>query len=240
MIKIIPFASGSSGNLYLLKQDNNNYLIECGVRSDTIRAKLRTQGLLISNIKGCFISHYHSDHSLSCEYVNEYMPIYACNQVLSKFSLEGVRLYHNEKLKLLEMTVLPFRVEHGNADNLGFIFKDKDSTVLFITDCMEFTSNLSKIKFTNIFIECNYIDSLLDEALRSDDEELKSKYVRQCNTHFSLKNLIEHLKHFDLSNCKEMCLLHASKWLIDRKLACQMIYKEFGILPYFADTKLGG
>lgn len=167
------------------------------------------------------------------------MPIYACNQVLSKFSLEGIRLSHNEKKKVGEMSVIPFRVEHGDTDNLGFIFKDNDSIVLFATDLMRFTSNLYNIKFTNIFIECNYIDELLQDALDSNEDEfMKSKYVRQCNTHFSLKNLEEHLRFMDLSKCKEICLLHASKWLIDKKRACKEIKEEFNINNvYFAKER---
>ena len=202
MITIKPFASGSDGNLYLLKQDNDYYLIECGVKEKEIRQFLFKNNLFISDIKGCFITHHHQDHSLSCKYVNEYMPIYACNQVISKFSLDGIRLSHNNKINVGNMVVMPFRVEHGDADNLAFIFKYNDSIVLFATDLMEFTSNLSKIKFNNIYIECNYMDELLTEAINNDeDENMKYIYIRQCNTHMSLKNLKEHLKYiFDLVN----------------------------------------
>lgn len=61
MINIIPFASGSGGNLYLLKQNDNNYLIECGVKEKEIRGYLFGCGnLMISDIQACFISHAHT------------------------------------------------------------------------------------------------------------------------------------------------------------------------------------
>ncbi len=60
MIKIIPYASGSDGNLYLLLNGENKYLIECGVDKRKIRSFLMGNGLMISDLKGCFISHAHT------------------------------------------------------------------------------------------------------------------------------------------------------------------------------------
>lgn len=237
MIEIIPIASSSKGNMYILKQDNYNYLIECGLEKKVILKSLYINNLLMSGLGGCFITHIHLDHSLSCKYINEYMPIYACNEVMEKFNLKGTKLAHNTPFELNGMKVLPFSVEHGKTENLAFMFKDNESIVLFATDCMKFTSDLSSIKFTNIFIECNYNDNLIDKKLELNSENNENddiKYIRQINTHMSLENLKVHLRNMDLSSCKKITLLHASKFLTNKEFTKKEIENEFKIKTVFA------
>lgn len=60
MLKIIPYASSSKGNMYLLKNEETNILLECGVTKEKIKEYLRGSGLLITNLDGCLISHCHT------------------------------------------------------------------------------------------------------------------------------------------------------------------------------------
>ena len=49
-------ASGSSGNCYILENDNEILLIECGVNLDKIKKSIN---FCTSKIVGCIISHEH-------------------------------------------------------------------------------------------------------------------------------------------------------------------------------------
>ena len=220
-MKIIPVATGSSGNLYLIKTINDNkYLLECGIKDKSIMKYLYVYNKeYINNYKACFISHIHSDHSLSAKWVNKYMPIYSNRQVMEK-GFKGEVLKPNTLIRFDDFSVMPFNVEHGNAENYGYMFKDDESKILFITDFQSFDVNISNIKFTEIFIECNWTKELMLEMLENTkDSPEYIKFERQFNTHCSLSILVEILKNLDLSCCKSIHLIHASKEVCDKKTA---------------------
>lgn len=129
--------------------------------------------------------------------------------------------------------IVPISVEHGKTENNAFILLDKDSSIFFGTDFSLMEDKLLN-KFSSIFIECNYDDDLLSSALASENDEFRQKHIRQISTHMSKENCKEHLRHFDLSNCKEIVLIHASKFLINKEKTKQEFEQEFKIKTYFA------
>lgn len=60
MIKVKSYASGSKGNLYLLKNKNTNIILECGVGMEVIRAMLNKNNLQFKDINACVSSHCHN------------------------------------------------------------------------------------------------------------------------------------------------------------------------------------
>ena len=219
MLKIEPIKTGSDGNLYILNCNNVYYLLECGIDKRTLLKILYSKGLLLSNIKGCFISHKHSDHIEGAKVVNDFMPIYSNRQVMEEKGFEGMILtplstYMLEK----DLTVMAFNVEHGSAENYGYMFKSGNDKILFVTDFYKFDVNLKNIKFTEIFIECNWTKELIEEALK--EQEFTPKLDRQYNTHCSLdllKIILE--ESINLSECKKITLIHPSKDVCDKELA---------------------
>ena len=66
MIEIKSFASGSSGNLYYVKNENTKILLECGFVKEFIIKKLwEYDKSTITDINALICSHIHSDHD-SC------------------------------------------------------------------------------------------------------------------------------------------------------------------------------
>ena len=134
-MKIIPIETGSGGNLYLIKTaKNNKYLLECGIKDKLIMKYLYNHNEYINEYEGCFISHLHSDHSVACKWVNKYMPIYSNRQVIENLGLKGSVLKPNQLRIFKDFEVMPFNIEHGNAENYGYMFKDNESKILFMTD----------------------------------------------------------------------------------------------------------
>lgn len=236
MINIIPFASSSAGNMYVVKNEDTKILLECGLPKDKIQKNLSELGLLITDLNACIISHIHEDHSLSIKWVSDYIETYSTNELCKKWSICR-KISPLIAFKIGNIKVLGIPLEHGKTENLGFVFMDKESCVFFATDFSLMRQNLSNFKFDKIYIECNYDDDLLKERLAVIEDSKHTKYMRQISTHMSKKNCIEHLKHMDLSKCKEIILLHPSAFLISKLKTKSDFEKELKIKTNFAKEK---
>lgn len=232
-MQIETIFTGSSGNLYILTTSKGNkYLIECGRFKGEIIKRLYNHKLTINNFKGCFITHGHSDHCESAFWVNKYMPIYTNYSLMEKYKYKGEYLKALEKKIIDDLTIIPFNVEHGNIENYGYIFKDEKDTVLFATDFSTFDTNLSKIKFTKIFIECNWTKERMEEALNDEDNFRRVKYERQFNTHCSLQTLIDILNTLDLINCYKIVLIHRSREVCSMPTALMELRSRFAGIEF--------
>lgn len=235
MIKIKSYGSGSKGNLYLVSNSNTNIILECGLGIETIKTMLNENKLQFKNINACLSSHVHQDHSQSIAYLYDYnIPCYATNETRIRYNLSYENftpLNDNTLYKINDIQIISIQVNHGKTDCFGFIFKDKDNMILFITDFMECKKNLKKFKFNEIFIECNYIEDLWETNRYNEDNdlELENKYKRQLNTHQNLNNLITHLQNMDLSKCDKITLIHISEDIGNRDIMKNTIEEEFGI-----------
>ena len=61
-LSFCSFASGSSGNCYLIKSRESAILIDAGISTKKIHAALQETGTDRSDISGVFVTHEHSDH----------------------------------------------------------------------------------------------------------------------------------------------------------------------------------
>ena len=239
---IKTLATGSSGNLYILYTNKNNYLIECGIgrKSDMIKT-LYNANFLISSFKGCFISHRHADHNGGAKFVNKYMPIYSNWDVFNKGMYQGKILKAHEKFEIDGLTVVPFNVEHGEAENYAYVFKADGKVILFATDFSGFEPDLTDIPFDELYIECNWTRALMEKRLAEETGEYLVKYQRQYNTHCGLDVLKEILKEtINLNNCKTIHLIHNSKECCEKDLALnelQNLYPNIKII--FAEDEIG-
>lgn len=238
MIKITSFASSSEGNLYLLVSGKTKILLEAGVEKKKIRDYLLKENLMISELDGCIISHNHGDHSLSVEYVSDYIDTYVTMELFEKF--ENLhKICPKKPFKIGNVKILPIPIEHGEKENNAFVFMDKDSCVFFATDFSLMSQNVSNFKFDRIYIECNYDDIHIEHILEDSayKDERRMKYIRQVSTHMSKENCKKHLRKMNLSNCKEIVLLHPSAFLISKENTKKEFEKEFKIKTTFAEVK---
>lgn len=61
-LKLYSLGSGSSGNSFLIKYNDNIVLIDAGLSCKKITEKLDELNLSAYDIKGIVITHTHSDH----------------------------------------------------------------------------------------------------------------------------------------------------------------------------------
>jgi len=123
-------------------------------------------------------------------------------------------------------TVLkPFKANHDAAEPLNFIIDD----MLFITDNYKLQFDLSWFKFTCVMIEANYCEELIKG--KADDFVNK----RRFRSHMSFQTALLTLKTLDLSECKQIILIHLSDGYTDEKRFIQDTEKAFGIPTVCAD-----
>lgn len=230
--------SSSKGNCYILETPTGSLLIEAGIPWKEILKGLNYD---ISKVVGCLISHEHQDHSKA---VNDVMKAgIECYMSSGMADQLNVRHYRTHLVKAKEnftiddFTILPFDTEHDAQEPLGFLiqYKPTGERLLFITD-----SYYSKYKFKGlnyICIECNYIKETLDENIENGyiPESMKPRLLQ---SHFSLENVKGFLKANDLSECREIILLHLSDRNSDANQMVKEVEELTGITPKIADKGL--
>lgn len=221
---ILPIRTGSDGNLYILTTSNNTrFLIECGLYKMDIQKTLRNLGLNISDFEGCFVSHQHRDHCQSLEWVAKYMPIFTNNQVRNKYkNINNIFILPATKLYIVkDLKIIPFNLEHGNAENYGYMFRDEKDTMLFATDFRECYSNVFSNIFDEVFLECNWNKELIEDYTNEVKEN------RQINTHLSLDIASVFIEKLNLQKCRKITLIHPSNDYCNKNYCLKVLREKF-------------
>ena len=236
-MKLKVLGSGSSGNCYLLQNENETLIIECGLPYKTI---LKGLDFKLQNVVGCLVSHEHKDHSKAIkELLENGIDIYMSKGTWKCFGYISHRLHFlksEKQIKVGNFTILPFEAEHDAAEPLGFLIQHKDiGKLLFITD-----SYYCKYKFkgvNHILIECNYSIDILNENVEKGKIHpvLRDRLIK---SHFSLENVKEFLKANDLSKVRNLMLIHLSSSNSNAKTFKSDIERLTGKPVYIANKGL--
>lgn len=232
MIKVL--ASGSKGNCYLIKTKKESLILELGIGFKEILKGLKFN---LNDVVGCLVSHKHKDHSQSIgQAIKRGLNVY-CNEDVANSVKDDRRINIIEplkKFKVGDFTVLPFDCQHTNSDgaecpNLGFLIQHKElGKILFATDTYYLKYTFSDVD--HILIECNYTEKDLDN--------LPSYRARVLKSHMSLEILKDTLKTWELSNTKDITLIHLSGINGDPKYFKEEIEKATGCLVNIAMPEL--
>lgn len=221
--------SGSSGNGYIIGNEREQLILECGVPLKSAEEALNFD---LSNVVGCLCSHEHKDHAgRASEYINHF-PIYATPGTLKAASL--LRHPNAHPLGYMRLTriggfnVLAFKTQHDAAEPCGFLVQLPDrSKLLFATDTYYLHYTFKGIN--HWLLECNYDESILRRNVNVGDVHPKvAERVRKA--HMSLAQCIDTLKANDLSQTKEIILIHLSSQNSIRKMFIDEVRKATGKL----------
>ena len=198
-------ASSSSGNAYIVSDNYTRILLECGVSHKKLQ---KLSGFSLSEFQACLVSHEHKDHAKAFEeLIKRGMTVYMSQGTAEALETDAVNLIENmEQFNVGSLDIVPFTTFHDAAEPLGFLIKSRvDGDVLaFATD----TVNLRyKFPGLNILaIEANYDKYILERCERMPE---KVRY-RITNSHMEIDTLCDYLRSLDLSQCREIHLLHLS------------------------------
>ena len=198
-------ASSSAGNAYVVSDQDTRILLECGVSHSKLQ---KLSGFSLSEFQACLVSHEHKDHAKAVEeLISRGMAVYMSQGTAEVLETEGAELIeHMAQFNVGSLDIVPFTTFHDAREPLGFLIKSRvDGDVLaFATD----TVNLRyKFPGLNILaIEANYDKNILERCEKMPE---KVRY-RITNSHMEIDTLCDYLRGLDLSQCREIHLLHLS------------------------------
>ena len=204
-MKFEALASSSSGNAYIVTDRDTRILLECGVSHKKLQ---KLSGFSLSEFQACLVSHEHKDHAKAvADLISRGMAVYMSEGTADALETDAVNLVeHMEQFNVGSLDIVPFTTFHDAAEPLGFLIKSRvDGDVLaFATD----TVNLRyKFPGLNILaIEANYDKHILERCERMPE---KVRY-RISNAHMEIDTLCDYLRSLDLTQCREIHLLHLS------------------------------
>jgi phosphoribosyl 1,2-cyclic phosphodiesterase len=138
----------------------------------------------------------------------------------------GNPYYHTEQIGTF--SVKPFMVHHDAAEPVGYLIESKATgeRLLFVTDAYYIDYRFGGL--THIMCEANYCNESLADA---DNDPRRS---RLRHSHMSIENCIEMLLANDLSQVKEIWLIHLSSSNGDAEGFKRAVQEATGSVAYIA------
>ena len=198
-------ASSSAGNAYIVDDNETRILLECGVTHKKLKA---LSGFSLSQFAACLVSHEHKDHSKAVrELIKDGMTIYMSDGTADALETDGVNhIAAMEQFNIGSLDIVPFATFHDAAEPLGFLIKSRaDGDVLaFATDTVNLRYQFPGLNI--LAIEAYYDKQILERCEKMPD---KVRH-RITNSHMEIDTLCDYLRTLDLSQCREVHLLHLS------------------------------
>lgn len=142
MARLCPLFSGSSGNSYYIGNQTDGILIDVGRSARQTVQMLDSCGIAVSQIKGIFITHEHSDHVKGLRvFASKYhIKVYASPGTLGALEQMGILTdqYPAEEIGLegIEcggMMVKPFLTSHDCAQGYGYTVQTSDDRKITVS-----------------------------------------------------------------------------------------------------------
>ena len=173
-MRLVVFASGSSGNCALVRGERTALLIDAGISLRRIREALRGEGLTPDDLSGVLITHEHGDHIYALRTMSKYcsFPVYAPGTVARYLDGQlpqlGERLHRideNGSFRIGCMEVQAFPTPHDTDQSVGYRISEGERHLGFCTDtgCVTETMLESLSGCQTALIEANHdTDRLLN------------------------------------------------------------------------------
>lgn len=172
-LRFCSFASGSTGNCYLLKTENTSLLVDVGIAGKRIIGGLDSCAVKPEQIDGILVTHEHADHIKS-------LRMMAKKAVNGKiYTSEGTAYSVNEKLPMLaekiritdtdasfkvgDIEIESFSLSHDAEDPVGFSVQSGGKRVTIITDTGVATKKMLSVaaKSDLLVLEANHEVNIL-------------------------------------------------------------------------------
>lgn len=139
-LRIAILGSGSKGNCSLISDGRTNLLLDAGLNPTVIVKKLSELGLDMSDIDGMLLTHEHDDHIKAVESLAPFTHVYSHPDTLEavrkkqKIPLKNEMEIEEKEFSIGTLDILPFRVSHDAARPFGYVVKDFENKVTYMTD----------------------------------------------------------------------------------------------------------
>lgn len=170
-LRFCSFASGSTGNCYLVRTDDTVLLVDCGISGKRIIEALGDRGLGPDDISGILITHEHTDHVQSLRVMSKKSAaaaIYATRgtirAVSDKVPLERfTAIRRNDAFTVGDIDIRSFGLFHDASEPVGYTFTSCGRTLSIVTDTGIITDGIyDSIKTSNaLILEANHEVNIL-------------------------------------------------------------------------------
>lgn len=209
-MKLKVLGSSSTGNCYVLANDNEALIIEAGRKFSDIKVALDFN---IKKVAACLVSHSHSDHA---KYIRDIVKAgiisLAPTDVFEAAGLAGqsscIRALEPERrYKAGNFLITPFELEHDVRCFGYLIHHPETGTILFATDTAEIPYEFEGIN--NMLIEANYCEDIVYQRIYA--YQLNAAHQdRVEHSHMSIQSCMRFLNETDLSGVNNIVLIHLS------------------------------
>ncbi len=199
--------SNSNGNGYVIQNENEALILECGMRFSEMQKALDFN---TSKVVAALVSHEHGDHAKFIdEYENRGIKVYASAGTFEALNKKSDNILKTQRMITIgNFKVLPFKVKHDCAEPLGFLIHHPEiGNILFATDTYYLPYKFENVK--HWLIECNYRKDILDRNCPKNGFN-KILRDRTLQSHMSYETCKNALISNDLSQTNNIILIHLS------------------------------
>ncbi len=232
-MRIVSFASGSSGNCSLLSCGEDHILIDAGISMKRIREALELNGLRFADLTGIVISHEHSDHISGLPMIVKHhrIPVYAPRLVAEHLrrAIAGLEdclhiIPVGESFMLGGVRVRAFHTPHDTDESVGYRF-EKDFVFAFATDMGHVTEEIEQglTGADAVMIEANHDPDML---LRGPYPPYLKRRILSPRGHLSNGDCACLAKRLAQSGTRYIVLAHLSRENNDPKTAFNTVQAE--------------
>jgi ribonuclease BN (tRNA processing enzyme) len=210
MKTLLTLGTGSTGNCYLLSDDDSTLILDAGVNENLIKGALHYD---FSTVSGVLITHNHKDHSASADKLEKYGL-----DVFRPYLVDGCR----DKRTFGKWAIQSFDLPHDGEPCSGFFIRHIDGfKMLYLTD-LEYCRYVFKNQEINvILIECNWQKEFVEKEA--------ANYSHKVLGHLSLDNAIGFLKANKTDALQKVIICHQSMWTMDEEECIDRIRQEIGV-----------
>lgn len=193
-------ASGSSGNCYLLENDNEVLILDCGIPIKAIKQGLNWD---ISKVVGVAVSHGHSDHCKAFHDLNDmgiliFDPYRYCEP-------DYIRRDEMRAIKYGDFNITAFQLPHNGTANCGFYIRVDGQSILYMTDFEYCHYVFKNQKVNHILIEANHSKDLLDRDRPNYEHSVRGHADIEVTCKFLEVNKTEQLRNVILIHLSSEC-----------------------------------
>lgn len=210
-MKLKVLGSSSKGNCYILENDTEALIIECGVNFGMVKQALNFN---LRKVVGCLMTHEHQDHSRAViDVMDSGINVWASPGTHGAVRVD--KLHHrakwirpNETTQIGGFKVMAFDVRHDATEPLGFLINHPETgNILFITDSYYVPYTFKNLH--NVIVEANYSQEIIREK---QERGSLPKFLldRILESHMSLETCLDLLKANDLTQVNNIVLIHLS------------------------------
>ena len=166
-VRILPIASGSTGNSMLVELEGRRILIDLGVTAKRLSSALAANGLSFRDIEAVLVTHTHTDHVKGLDACMKKIaaPLYMSGTSMDRLACERAETvpYYRETEIVRGVKVTAFRTSHDCLGSVGFRIQAGRTVLGYATDLGVVTEDIMALLAGAdvIVIEANHDEEML-------------------------------------------------------------------------------